>query len=80
MCENFNIGVLSLEPVCLPQFCLISSLFTEGHGDSPFITYTSFQVLLLFSSPEESHHSSLSSANSVICCNVTSDKSEKGKR
>jgi len=48
MCEDFRIWALSLEPVCPPTFCLISPLFTEGHGDSPFIIYIGFQVLLFF--------------------------------
>lgn len=76
MCENFSIGALSLEPVCPPWFCLI----TFHKGDSPFIINIGFQVLLLLSSPEESYHSSLSTASSVICSTVTSDKSEKDKK
>lgn len=78
MCENFSIGALSLEAVCSPWFYLIT-IHRGAWGQSIYYLH-SFQVLLLFSSPEKSHHSSLSTANSVICSTVTSDKSERNKR
>lgn len=59
---------------------ILPYLITFHRGDSPFIIYIGFQVLLLLYSPEESHHSSLSTANNVICSTATSDKSEKDKR
>lgn len=72
MCENFSFWILSLETICF-------TTFHRGAWRQQIYYLHSFQVLLFFSSLERRQHSSLFTANNLICSTVTTDEAEKDK-